>query len=67
MGKCPYCSIELHLGDFYEESQEVIRKKEIRIRYRVKEFKGELSEIGWTKMWVCPSCDTILGFTETAR
>jgi len=29
------------------------------------EFKGE-SNKGWPnfKMWACPSCDTILGFSE---
>jgi len=66
MGKCPYCSKELHIEDFF-----VVEKKETRkgkIRIRTQEFKGEsIPGIGWSrscKMWACPSCDTILGFSE---
>jgi len=67
MGKCPYCSKELHIEDFF-----VVEKKETKkgkIMTWVKEFKGEsIKPFGVSargcKMWACPSCDAILGFTE---
>ncbi len=60
MGKCPYCSKDLHIEDFF-----VVEKKETKkgkIKTRVREFKGEIQ--GYCKMWVCPSCETILGFSD---
>jgi len=58
MGKCPYCSKELHLGDFFKA---ILGKK--RLRYL--SFKGEHSNATpFYKMWICPFCDTILGFSE---
>ncbi|MFW9987054.1 MAG: hypothetical protein ACFFC3_00160 [Candidatus Odinarchaeota archaeon] len=66
MGKYPYCSKELHIEDFF-----VIEKKETKrgsIKTKVREFKGEsilLYGMGPTcRMWVCPSCKAILGFSE---
>jgi len=67
MGKCPYCSKELHIEDFF-----VIEKKETKkgkIKTKIVEFKGEiLPYLGGSsdlcRMWACPSCDAILGFTE---
>lgn len=67
MGKCPYCSKELHIEDFF-----VVEKRETKkgkIKTRVGEFKGENivpRGLGSAdcKMWVCPSCDAILGFTH---
>ena len=67
MGKCPYCSKELHIEDFF-----VVEKRETKkgkIKTRVGEFKGEsIAPLGVgsvdCKMWVCPSCDAILGFTQ---
>ena len=67
MGKCPYCSKELHIEDFFViEQRETKRGK---IKTRVQEFKGEsIVPSDWgaqgCKMWACPSCDAILGFTE---
>jgi len=59
MGKCPYCSKELHIEDFYSSFKE--KKKGEIIAH---DFLGENVNYRYTKMWVCPSCDTILGFTE---
>ena len=67
MGKCPYCSVELHLEDFF-----IVEKKETKkgkTKTKVSEFKGESIVprglgYGDIKMWACPSCDAILGFTE---
>lgn len=63
MGKCPYCKEELHIEDFYEITIKETKKGIQRVKSQV--FKGEKSP-GWpySKMWVCPSCDTILGFSE---
>jgi len=62
MGKCPYCAKELHLKDFYETKTKKTKTGEIKTR--VGKFTGETERRTSTKMWVCPSCDTILGFTE---
>jgi hypothetical protein len=67
MGKCPYCSAELHIEDFF-----IVEKKETKkgkIKTRIREFKGEgiiPQGLGWggCRMWACPSCEAILGFTE---
>lgn len=64
MGKCPYCKAELHLEDFFD----IVKKetKKGKIKTRIKQFKGESLRQEWIKMWVCPSCDTVLGFSEHA-
>lgn len=69
MGKCPYCSKELHLEDFFEVSKMETKKE--KLKGRIRDFKGESVQPyrrgrnwGECKMWVCPSCNTILGFTE---
>ena len=63
MGKCPYCSKELHIGDFFETSSITTSKGGTTIA--VENFKGEqTSPMHYIKMWVCPSCDTIIGFSE---
>lgn len=67
MGKCPYCSKEIHIEDFF-----IIEKRETKkgtINTSVGKFIGEtiVPAAGWSrgcKMWCCPSCDAILGFTE---
>lgn len=67
MGKCPYCSKEIHIEDFF-----VVEKRETKkgkIKTKIVEFKGESiipPGLGAydCKMWACPSCDAILGFTE---
>jgi len=64
MPKCPYCKKDLIIEDFfYVETKE---SKKGKIKARVKGFKGESYQIGWRgyKMWTCPSCDSILGFSE---
>ena len=56
--KCPFCEKELHLSDFY------ITKLDKKGRKERKGFKGEL--IHYTRMWNCPFCGKILGFSEYA-
>jgi hypothetical protein len=59
-----FCKNEVHLEDFFEN---IKHRKDGRVTRA--EFKGESMEnLGSvrTKMWVCPSCDTILGFSEMA-
>ena len=56
MAKCPYCNEEVHLSDFFSE----MRKS---FSGRIKgTFKGE--KINRVKMFVCPHCEKILGFTD---
>jgi len=62
MGKCPYCSKELHLKDFFENATEKIKKGELRVKISGP-FRGELNDYGNLRMWVCPWCDAILGFS----
>jgi len=58
MPKCPYCNVEIHLEDFFDG------------KTKNRNFKGQRSMVGnhfnWVRMWVCPSCDKILGFSESA-
>jgi len=54
--KCPYCKKELHIYDFY--AKEVDKKG----RKKFQGFKGELTRR--KKMWYCPFCGGILGFSE---
>ena len=62
MSKCPYCKEELDLDDFFDISEKETKRGKITVR----EFKGESyvrTGHGY-RMWSCPLCDTILGFTE---
>ncbi len=68
MSKCPYCDAEILLEDFFD-----VREKETKkgtIKKRIGAFKGEGLNVGvsfnYVRMWVCPSCDKILGFSESA-
>jgi len=54
--KCPFCKKELHIYDFY--AKEVDKKG----RKKYQGFKGELTRR--KKMWYCPFCGSILGFSE---
>jgi len=74
MPKCPYCTKELQIEDFFKKIVIKNRKGEIKKR-KLGEFKGKVAKDhsialnirhSFCKMWVCPSCDTILGFTEYA-
>ena len=68
MSKCPYCNVDIKLEDFFDviekESKKGLFKK------RIGDFKGERIHVGFgfnnVRMWVCPSCDKILGFSESA-
>ena len=69
MSKCPYCNIEIHLEDYFDVSEKVTKKGIIRKSFG--NFKGEnihiRSNYNTIRMWVCPSCDKILGFSEYAH
>lgn len=58
---CPYCKSVVHLEDFFENIKYYKGNKD---RVTKADFKGE--RIGYTRMWACPSCDTILGFSQFA-
>jgi len=64
MGKCPYCKADLHLEDFFDIERKETKKGKTRIKSL--KYKGESLQLEWIKMWVCPTCDTILGFTDRA-
>jgi len=68
MSKCPYCNVEIHLEDFFDVSEKETKKG--KIKKRIGDFKGEKLYVGLSsnnvRMWVCPSCDKILGFSESA-
>ena len=74
MGKCPYCHQELQIEDSFKKIVIKTRKGEIK-KTKLGDFKGKVvrntsitlrAKYSYCKMWVCPSCDTILGFTEYA-
>jgi hypothetical protein len=65
MAKCPYCEVELHLQDFFEVFQKESKKG--KVKTKIGKFSGESISVGFknhVKMWVCPSCDKIIGFSE---
>ncbi|MFX1275618.1 MAG: hypothetical protein ACFFBP_11715 [Promethearchaeota archaeon] len=67
MPKCPYCKTEINLEDFFEIKEKVKKKGNIKKKYYP--FKGQsINPFGFTpgnyKKWSCPSCDSILGFSE---
>ena len=63
MQKSPYCGKDLHLEDFFEFTKKETKKGKIRVMWG--KFKGEqLDRYPFSKIWTCPSCDTILGFSE---
>jgi len=68
MSKCPYCNVEIQLEDFFEVIEKETKKG--TIKKRIGDFKGERINVGIgfnrVRIWVCPSCDKILGFSESA-
>lgn len=60
MGLCPYCKEELHIKDFFDKEGQGI----INISYECKQETINVTHFGVARMWVCPHCDMILGFTE---
>ncbi|HDZ18456.1 MAG TPA: hypothetical protein ENH75_09210 [archaeon] len=63
MSKCPYCGTDLHLEDFFENSKRETKRGNIQVIWG--EFKGEsLPQWPYSKIWACPSCNTILGFSK---
>ena len=60
MPRCPYCDSEVSINDFFAE-------KEFPIIGKTAVFSSSKIHIGYknyVKMWVCPHCDRILGFSE---
>jgi len=68
MSKCPYCNVEIHLEDFFDVTEKETKKG--TIKKRIGAFKGERLNAGIgfnnVRMWVCPSCDKTLSFSESA-
>jgi len=65
MSKCPYCEANLSLEDFFVVLEKVSKKG--KVKTSIGEFKGVSMSVGIrqsVKMWACPGCDTILGFSE---
>ena len=65
MPKCPYCKNKLEIEDFFTIS--TWETKRGKIKHRIESFNGQELEIGYkneVKMWACPFCDTIIGFSE---
>ena len=65
MPKCPFCETDIFLEDFFHTI--VKETKKGKIKKKTGEFKGESMSLGYghsVKMWICPSCDKILGFSE---
>ncbi|MHA1105895.1 MAG: hypothetical protein ACTSPN_09295 [Promethearchaeota archaeon] len=65
MPKCPFCEVEIHIQDFFEVYEKESKKG--KVKTRVGNFKGETinpTMRNYMKMWFCPSCDKILGFSE---
>ncbi|MFX0140785.1 MAG: hypothetical protein ACFFDN_44515 [Candidatus Hodarchaeota archaeon] len=63
--KCSYCKNEIRLDDFFIVSKKETEKGKIKIK--VEDFKGENIRVhlrNFFRMWVCPVCYTILGFSE---
>ena len=64
MSKCPYCKVDVTLMDFFEVYEKETKKG--KPKTKVGSFKGDIYGLGphSIKMWACPGCDTILGFSE---
>ena len=64
MSKCPYCNAEISLEDFFDVIE---KEKKGIVKKKIGEFKGQRFHVGIgfnkVRMWVCPSCDKILGFS----
>jgi len=67
MPKCPYCKKELYIEDFFNTQTRETKKG--KIKTKIGDFIGDSLEIGWhgIKILACPSCDSILGFSEYNR
>jgi len=64
MGKCPYCNFELHLSSFFEE---IPGPRVLGMQLQGYKFHGESMRTGHrnkVRMYTCPKCDKILGFSE---
>ena len=62
MAVCPYCGEKIYLEMFFAERNRFFGPK--------YEFTGQELDNGYdhkVKMWVCPHCDKVLGFSEYKR
>ncbi|QEE14438.1 hypothetical protein DSAG12_00251 [Promethearchaeum syntrophicum] len=60
MARCPYCDAQVDFEMFFTT-------KNIPIIGKAHAFNGPKMHLGYknyAKMWVCPHCDRILGFSE---
>ena len=65
MPKCPYCQNEINIEDFFNVYTRETRKG--KVKTRIGDFKGQSLKVSYrnhVKMWSCPFCDSILGFSE---
>ena len=61
MAKCSKCNTEIHLEDFFKV------KDVPSLERKIYSFIGEVIQVSDrhnVKMWSCPSCETVLGFSE---
>ena len=67
MSKCPYCKVDLSIEDFFEVREYETKRGKIKTK---ELFKGGTKNVGFphvnVRMWACPGCETILGFSEFA-
>ena len=64
MGICPFCETEIHLNQYFEEK---LGKKFMGMQSKTVDFKGEMMNVGYkneVRMYTCPNCNKILGFSE---
>ncbi len=61
MSKYSYCNKKIHLEDFFKVKDVPVLER------KVYNFTGEVIQVSdrhSVKMWSCPWCDSILGFSE---
>jgi hypothetical protein len=67
MSKCPYCKDDFSIENFFEVREYETKRGKIKTK---EHFKGGTKYVGRpnvnVRMWACPGCDTILGFSEFA-
>jgi len=59
--------VKTSIGEFKGVSMSVKVSKKGKVKTSIGEFKGVSMSVGIrqsVKMWACPGCDTILGFSE---
>jgi len=62
---CPYCNYEIHIEDFFHIFKKETKKGKIKVK--IGDFKGEVHSLTFrnrVRIWACPKCDKVLGFSE---